>query len=207
MAAAKLRIQQCVWIVRAAFGLTNEVQAENLGLVLHSGSGPQQLAFFLRDVSGRKGCFLAKVVKRTDSSAITFFSMGGKVFQLARCASLKEYLWIRVDQSSGRDWWHELPGLGSYSNWESSGLADFLVIEVLGNTPSGSPITWGEMEELFATPEKDFSKGLVEALFNFDLSPRGTQGSRRIVRPKKKKDGKKGAPSGKEKLNKKLKFK
>jgi len=120
--------------------------------------------------------------------------MGEKVFQLAYSMGLKEFLWIRVDISTARDWWHELPGLGSHSNWETAGLAEFLVIEILGDSPGISPTTWGELEGLFDSPEKDFGKGTVEALFNFDLQENRTV--RRIVRSKKKKDGKKKASAG-----------
>jgi len=193
---AKLRIQQCSWIIRAAFGLKNGAQAAKLGLVFHSGAGTHQLAFFLRDISGRKGCFLTKVVKKSDSSTITFFSMGGKVYQLAFCAGLKEYLWIRVDLTSLRDWWYELPGLGSHSNWESAGLAEFLVVEILGDSPDVSPTTWGEMEQLFEGPERDYDRGVVEALFNFNLSPQENRTARHTARLNKKKGGKEDSPTG-----------
>jgi len=124
--------------------------------------------------------------------------MGEKVFQLAYSVGLKEFLWIRVDITTARDWWHELPGLGSHSNWETAGLAEFLVIEILGDSPGISPTSWQEMEVLFDGPEKDFGKGTVEALFNFDLSPQDNQKVRRIVRSKKKKEGKKNASAGQE---------
>jgi len=190
---AKLRIQQCSWIARSVFGLTSGAQAENLGLVFHSGAGPEQLSFYLRDVSGRRGCFLAKVVKTSDASTITFFSMGEKVYQLAFSKGLKEYLWIRVDLSSSRDWWHELPGLGSHANWESAGLTHFFVVEVLGNSPEGCPTSWAEMEDLFDAPEKDYGRGLVEKLFQLDLAQNDGQTvpakkHRRTVKSKKKSD-------------------